>query len=64
MEELGGRLEELLPAELDAPDAVAGLVGAGVGLGVLEGLLALLTMTFYDEGCGGPSSASAAGARG
>ena len=48
--ELGGRLAELLPAELGAPDAVARLVEAGVGLGMLDGLLALLPMTFYGEG--------------
>ena len=48
--ELGDRLAELLPAELGAPDAVARLVEAGVGLSVLEGLLALLPMTFYGEG--------------
>jgi membrane protein len=48
--ELGGRLAELLPAELGAPDAVARLVEAGVGLGVLDGLLALVPMTFYGEG--------------
>jgi membrane protein len=48
--ELGGRLAELLPAELGAPDAVARLVEAGVGLGVIGGLLALVPMTFYGEG--------------
>ncbi len=48
--ELGGRLAELLPAELGAPDAVARLVEAGVGLRVLDGLLALVPMTFYGEG--------------
>jgi membrane protein len=47
---LSGRLAELLPAELGAPDAVSRLVQAGVGLGVLDGLLALLPMTFYGEG--------------
>ncbi len=50
VQELSGRLGELLPAELGAPDAVSRLVEAGVGLGVLEGLLALLPMTFYGEG--------------
>ncbi len=50
VQELSGRLAELLPAELGAPDAVSRLVEAGVGLGVLEGLLALLPMTFYGEG--------------
>jgi membrane protein len=48
--ELSGRLTELLPAELGAPDAVARLVQAGVALGVVDGLLALLPMTFYGEG--------------
>src|SRR5687767_3266790 len=48
--ELGGRLAELLPAELGAPDAVARLVEAGAGLSLVEGLLALLPMTFYGEG--------------
>jgi membrane protein len=48
--ELGGRLAELLPAELGAPDAVARLVEAGVGLGLINGLLALVPMTFYGEG--------------
>ena len=50
VQELGARLEELLPPELGAPDAVSRLVAAGVGLGLLEGLLALLPMTFYGEG--------------
>jgi membrane protein len=50
VEALGGRLAELLPAELGAPGAVSRLVDAGVGLGLLEGLLALLPMTFYGEG--------------
>src|SRR5687767_8433000 len=48
--ELSGRLAELLPAELGAPDAVSRLVEAGIGLGVLDGLLALLPMTLYGEG--------------
>src|SRR5687767_9823743 len=47
---LGDRLAELLPSELGAPDAVARLVDAGVGLSPLGGLLALLPMTFYGEG--------------
>ena len=50
VQELSGRLAELLPAELGAPDAVSRLVEAGVGLGVLDGLLALVPMTFYGEG--------------
>ena len=40
--ELGERLADLLPGELGAPDAVARLVEAGVGLTWLQGLLALL----------------------
>jgi membrane protein len=48
--ELSGRLAELLPSELGAPDAVSRLVEAGVGLGLLDGLLALLPMTLYGEG--------------
>ena len=48
--ELGGRLAELLPADLGAPDAVEGLVSAGVELSLLGGVLALLPMSFYGEG--------------
>jgi membrane protein len=48
--ELGDRLAGLLPAELGAPDAVARLVEAGIGLGLIEGLLALLPMSLYGEG--------------
>jgi membrane protein len=48
--ELGERLAELLPAELGAPDAVARLVDAGLGLTPLNGLLALLPMSLYGEG--------------
>jgi membrane protein len=47
---LSGRLAELLPDELGAPQALERLVEAGVGLGVAGGLLALLPMTFYGEG--------------
>src|SRR5688572_32329067 len=42
---LGDQLAELLPSELGAPDAVARLVDAGVGLDPLGGLLALLPMS-------------------
>ncbi len=48
--ELGGRLADLLPAAVGAPDAVERLVAAGVGLSLLDGLLALLPMSFYGEG--------------
>jgi membrane protein len=47
---LGGRLVELLPAQLGAPHAVARLVEAGTGLTLLQGLLALLPMSLYGEG--------------
>jgi membrane protein len=48
--ELGGRLVELLPAQLGAPHAVARLVEAGTGLTLVQGLLALLPMSLYGEG--------------
>lgn len=48
--ELGERLADLLPPELGAPEAVARLVEAGVGLNPLQGLLALLPMSLYGEG--------------
>jgi membrane protein len=48
--ELGSRLAELLPAAVGAPDAVQRLVGAGVGLSLFEGELALLPMSLYGEG--------------
>ncbi len=48
--ELGGRLADLLPAELGAPDAVGRLVEAGLGLNPIQGLLALLPMSLYGEG--------------
>ncbi len=48
--ELGERLADLLPPELGAPDAVARLVEAGVGLSPVQGLLALLPMSLYGEG--------------
>lgn len=48
--ELGGRLGDLLPAELGAPDALARLVDAGARLDLLGGLLALLPMSLYGEG--------------
>jgi membrane protein len=47
---LGNRLAELLPSQLGAPDAVARLVDAGVGLSVWGGVLALLPMSLYGEG--------------
>jgi membrane protein len=48
--ELGVRLAELLPADVGAPDAVERLVSAGVELSLLNGVLALLPMSFYGEG--------------
>jgi membrane protein len=48
--QLAGRLGELLPSALGAPDALARLVQAGTGLTVLGGLLALLPMSLYGEG--------------
>jgi membrane protein len=48
--ELGGRLADLLPGDLGAPDAVERLVSAGVELSLLGGVLALLPMSFYGEG--------------
>ena len=44
--ELGDRVADLLPAELGAPDALARLVEAGVGLSPVQMLLALLPMFF------------------
>jgi membrane protein len=50
VDELGERLSDLLPPELGAPEAVARLVEAGVGLSPLQGVLALLPMSLYGEG--------------
>jgi membrane protein len=47
---LTGRLAEVLPADLGAPDALAGLVDAGVALTPLQALLALLPISLYGEG--------------
>ncbi len=63
VEELGSRLAELLPCELGAPDAVSRLVEAGAGLGLVNGLLAMLPMTFYGEGLRRALLGSAGGAR-
>ena len=46
----GARLAQLLPGDLGAPEAVARLVEAEVGLDLLGGLLALLPMSLYGEG--------------
>jgi membrane protein len=50
VQELGERLAGLLPSELGAPGAVSRLVEAGIGLGPLHGVLALLPMSLYGEG--------------
>jgi membrane protein len=47
---LSARLAELLPDALGAPEALARLVDAALGLTVVGGLLALLPMTLYGEG--------------
>jgi membrane protein len=48
--ELTGRLAEVLPAQLGAPDALARLAGAGTDLDVLGALLTLLPISLYGEG--------------
>ena len=48
--ELTGRLAEVLPAQLGAPDALARLAGAGTGLSPLGALLTLLPISLYGEG--------------
>jgi membrane protein len=47
---LTGRLTELLPAQLGAPEVVERLVAAGVRVDLLGFLLALLPMSLYGEG--------------
>ncbi|NEK59533.1 YihY/virulence factor BrkB family protein [Geodermatophilus sabuli] len=48
--ELSGRLGDLLPPQLGAPEALRALAEAGIGLDVLGFVLALLPMSFYGEG--------------
>jgi membrane protein len=48
--ELTGRLAEVLPAQLGAPDALTRLAEAGTGLGPLDALLTLLPISLYGEG--------------
>ncbi|WNV75429.1 YhjD/YihY/BrkB family envelope integrity protein [Geodermatophilus sp. DSM 44513] len=48
--DLGGRLGELLPSQLGAPEAVRTLVDTGVSMGLLEFVLALVPLSFYGEG--------------
>jgi membrane protein len=50
VQELGGRVADLLPPDLGAPDAVTRLVEAGIGLEPLGALLALLPLSLYGEG--------------
>jgi membrane protein len=48
--ELTGRLAEVLPGQLGAPDALARLAEAGTSLSVLEAVLTLLPISLYGEG--------------
>jgi membrane protein len=48
--ELTGRLAEVLPAQLGAPDALTRLAEAGTGLSPLDALLTLLPISLYGEG--------------
>jgi membrane protein len=48
--QLTGRLADVLPAELGAPDALARLTRAGTDLSPLEALLTLLPISLYGEG--------------
>jgi membrane protein len=48
--DLTGRLADVLPAELGAPDALARLAEAGTGLSPLGALLTLLPISLYGEG--------------
>jgi membrane protein len=48
--ELTGRLAEVLPVELGAPDALARLAEAGTDLSGLEAVLTLLPISLYGEG--------------
>jgi membrane protein len=48
--ELTGRLAEVLPAQLGAPDALARLAAAGTGLDPVGALLTLLPISLYGEG--------------
>ena len=47
---LAGRLAEVLPADLGAPDALTRLVEAGVALTPLQAVLTLLPISLYGEG--------------
>jgi len=48
--ELTGRLADVLPAQLGAPDALDRLAQAGTSLNALEALLTLLPISLYGEG--------------
>jgi membrane protein len=48
--ELTGRLADVLPAQLGAPDALARLAGAGTSLSPLGALLTVLPISLYGEG--------------
>ena len=50
MRELTGRLAEVLPGQLGAPDALARLAEAGTSLSALEAVLTLLPISLYGEG--------------
>jgi membrane protein len=48
--QLSDRLGDLLPPQLGAPEALRALARAGVGMGVLDVVLALLPLSLYGEG--------------
>jgi len=48
--DLTGRLAEVLPPELGAPDALARLAEAGTGLSPVDAVLTLLPISLYGEG--------------
>jgi membrane protein len=48
--ELTGRLADVLPAQLGAPDALARLAGAGTSLSPIGALLTVLPISLYGEG--------------
>jgi membrane protein len=50
VQELTGRLAEVLPGQLGAPDALARLAEAGTSLSVLDAVLTLLPISLYGEG--------------
>src|SRR3954451_16319600 len=50
VQELTGRLAEVLPGRLGPPDALARLAQAGTGLGPVTALLTLLPISLYGEG--------------